>query len=339
MVNGIVKCDTQTPSCSNCLRRRETCEYQTWLQVSIAPSSSQLAIASTSTSAQTLSPWTRISNVLLTHIFVPPTQLFPSHPHESNLWRQILHSSLPSHPYLQPIISSIGHLYTPASPTSHLTAYRDQVTASSIFRVSHISIDARNWAAVLIFAVSLLIFQFASQQAAHGEYEYVETLKVLRMSAGIAGACGAYLKRSRVWGLIRARYEGVVGENYDTDTWRRAVDELQTVIDDADGRERDVLSAVVQALKDWAAECNGCPMTWKDYTVFPGAVPSEYLELLASEDDYALLVFIYWCAIMRLGPRRWFFETWLRRSAAMAEAKLSDDWSRLLEWPKSVLDR
>jgi hypothetical protein len=33
-----------------------------------------------------------------------------------------------------------------------------------------------------------------------------------------------------------------------------------------------------------------------------------FFELMKGEDDLALLILIYWCAIMRLGARRWFLE-------------------------------
>jgi hypothetical protein len=40
---------------------------------------------------------------------------------------------------------------------------------------------------------------------------------------------------------------------------------------------------------------------------------------------------------MRLGARRWFLEQWLSRTAAMAQAKLTEDGSHALEWSNAVL--
>jgi hypothetical protein len=102
-------------------------------------------------------------------------------------------------------------------------------------------------------------------------------------------------------------------------------------------QEREVLTGAVQALVEWALICDAAPRTWKHYVVFLGLVSSEFLKLMKGEDDLALLILIYWCAIMRLRARRWFLEQWLSRTAAMAQAKLTEDWSHALEWPNAVL--
>jgi hypothetical protein len=182
------------------------------------------------------------------------------------------------------------------------------------------------------------MFQFASQQAAPGEYDYVEMLQVLRLSAGIAKAIVPFLRQSRMWAFIQSRniFESRPMEAH---VWSALCCLRRTVVWSVSHgeQEREVLTRAVQALVDWALICDAAPRTWKHYVVFPGLVSSEFFELLKGEDDLALLILIYWCAIMRLGARRWFLEQWLSRTAAMAQAKLTEDGSHALEWSNAVL--
>jgi hypothetical protein len=112
---------------------------------------------------------------------------------ESQLWQHALITIIPAHPYLYSCLSSISTIYTSqhGPPSHHIDpsrAYRDQISASTSFRNTTFAVDESNGLAVLMFSIVILMFQFASQQAAPGEYDYVETLQVLRMSAGIAKA-------------------------------------------------------------------------------------------------------------------------------------------------------
>lgn len=62
-----------------------------------------------------------------------------------------------------------------------------------------------------------------------------------------------------------------------------------------------------------------------------------YLDLLQKRDPFALLIFVYWCAII-YQARRWFTGRWARRAANSSMSYLGDEWASLLEWPKGVLD-
>jgi hypothetical protein len=166
----------------------------------------------------------------------------------------------------------------------------------------------------------------------------METMYVLKMSAGVASAVAPFLWRSPVWTFIRTRSE-MAWQPMDPEL-SLALCDLQTTVHLAVAHEserRKVMSAAVQALIDWSSLCNGRPRTYKDYLIFPGMVSNEYLELLASGADLALVVLIYWCAIMRAGAGRWFLDRWLPRTAKMAQDKLKGDWSHVLVWPNAVM--
>lgn len=62
-----------------------------------------------------------------------------------------------------------------------------------------------------------------------------------------------------------------------------------------------------------------------------------YVKRLHGRDPFALLIFIYWCAII-YRARRWFTGRWAHRAANSAMAYLGNEWAGLLEWPKSILD-
>lgn len=166
----------------------------------------------------------------------------------------------------------------------------------------------------------------------------METMHVLKMSAGVASEVAPFLWRSPVWTFMQRRNE-MAWQPMDP-ALSVALCDLQSTVEASVAGEPDkekVMSAAVQALIDWSSVCNGCPRTYKDYVIFPGMVSAEYLQLLGSGDDLALLVLIYWCAVMRVGASRWFLDRWLPRTAEMAQDKLKADWSYMLAWPNAVM--
>jgi hypothetical protein len=292
-------------------------------------------------------PIRNVSDAPLDHLFAsrPPAKgtsslMLPLEEHESKLWREAIETATPEHPYISFCISSISKLYslTTSFRGDPSLAYEDHITASYLFRCSQITVDEANWAAVLIFAVSLLIFQFASQQACLREHDYMETLCVLKTSAGVGTAVAPFLRRSKIWWFLSMRND-LAWRHPDAEMWE-ALSRLRTAVtstDAQDVQEREIVGSAVQALMDWARLCNGSPRTWKEYVMFPGAVPAEYLQLLDRGDDRALLILIFWCAIMRLGTKRWFLETWLTRTSDLASSRLTNNWSKVLEWPDAVM--
>jgi hypothetical protein len=289
-------------------------------------------------------PQPRPVDVPLTLLFLPKSIGRTSLPHkpavqETQLWARALTSQTAEHQYLQYCLMSIKCLFLethePSSrQVNHPRAYQHQITASSMFRNAPSTIEESNWLPVLIFSISMLIFQFASQQASKDEFDYLETLRVLKMSLGVASSVGPFLARSEMWAFINRRNQ-LAHRPVDAGIWA-AVQHLEDCIALSYCRN-SVLMDAVQALREWIEFCHGSPSNWKQYCLFPGMLSEEYLKLLADENDAALLIMIYWCSIMRLGPKRWFFDRWLTRASAMAQAKLTRDWSDVLEWSNTVV--
>jgi hypothetical protein len=345
------------PSCANCERRQEICIYQTWKQVSPGSTSGRYITEhghtrkkSIDVPVKQLSPEGRISEVPLDLLFicrpVPKEGFDPLAPvvaGEAQLWRHALINSMAQHPYLQSCLSSISSMYTEQNEpcgkhVDRSCAYQDQIAASETFRSVIFTVNESNWIAVIVFSIALIMFQFASQQGSLGDYDYVETLYVLKMSAGISASVAPFLWRSKMWNFIQYRNK-LESRLVDPHVWIALCNLRNTVASSVshEVHQREVLNVTVQALANWALICDASPRTWRHYIIFPGLLSSEFLELLASEDDLALLILIYWCAIMRLGSSRWFLERWLSRTAAMAQAKLTGNWSHVLKWPNNVL--
>jgi hypothetical protein len=266
----------------------------------------------------------------------------PQTPAELRLWTVVLKANAAKHPYIQQCLSSIACLYTGLlDPRDHHVkysrAYQYQIAASSSFRDSLFTIDETNWAATLIFAISMIMFQFASQQVSEDPFDYMDTLHILRMSADVASSVGPFLAKSKMWAFILRRNNEKALQPPNSHVWI-ALHLLEEAVALSALGKREVLVNAFQSLKRWVGLCNASPGTWREYIQFPSMVSMDYLRLLAEQDDVALLIFIYWCTVMRLGLARWFFSEWLPRAVATAQTKLTETWSDLLEWPNSVMN-
>jgi hypothetical protein len=214
----------------------------------------------------------------------------------------------------------------------------------TMFQVARPKIDETNWIAVMTFAVCMIVFQFSVQESCpERDFDYVETLRVLRSSIAINQESLPYLKKSKHWPLISHRnsipnkplsprmkasfyrLDSLISESLDSD------------IMNYDEEERaEINRQAFEELQKWTVECQGVPRTWKNYCEWPAAVNAEYLDLLAEGDDIALLILIHWCAVMYMSPKRWFVTAWSKKAATVAAVKLKKGWEGLLAWPWEI---
>lgn len=259
------------------------------------------------------------------------------------LWTQALAPDTFPGSYLGPSLKSLQILYKQSrqqtSSQDSQLAYYLQLVASQRFRTLPSNASSTSWCAMLIFSFSTIMFQFASQQICPiRDFDYLQTLALLRISVDLALVTMPYLMKSDMWPAIQLRIE----------KWARVLDpsvenaltELEDTILAAtmDNRASTAHLRACRALKNWAKDCGGFPWTWKDYIQWPAQIPEAFINLIAQEDDIALLILIYWCAVLHLGPRRWFIERWPSRAAACASSKLKENWIKLLVWPTAVFD-
>lgn len=262
---------------------------------------------------------------------------------ESKLWKGAILPSAAKYDFVNHCLSSILRLLGDTEDTrtergTDTAAYQRHLTALSSFRSAEIQVDQSNWAVIILFGCSVIIFEFGTQQICPDSmFDYMGTLHTLRMSAHMIASIESFLKHSKMWKYIQLRttVPGPLRESL------AALHRLQLAIEsshlDANPENR-VLLDTAQALIEWTVFCNASPSTWWHYIAFPSAVPPQYLHILVTENDLALLLLIYWCAVMQLGNKRWFLKEWPQRTVSVAISKLSAEWDNLLAWPYSVFD-
>jgi hypothetical protein len=195
--------------------------------------------------------------------------------------------------------------------------------------------------AVVTFGVSTIIFHFFIQQLyTDKNFNPVETFRILRTSMNLNEESIPYITKSKIWPLIVAR---TLGPALTVDTKVRiALQQLSCVVIQAmntDQPNSEINRHAFWELREWIFVCQGKPRTWRHYLIWPAAVGEEYLALLSDADEIALLILIYWCAIMYQSPRRWFITAWAKRTGLLAKSLLNANWDETLAWPLDVLNR
>lgn len=336
-----MQCDSQAPQCSNCHRRSERCQYPSWdtpPRTTIYENPRVTSGISKCHRAASVSTLTAFFELIRNPELQDTLWICGPSESELSLWIQTLNSPASSSPYLQHGLYSLLSLHDP-EPKNRSLAYKHYLAASKLFREAPPTVNEDNWATVLIFAISVLIFHFATQQSCvANEFDYIETFHVLRMTVNLAPAITPFLFRSDVWPFIRGRVQ-LLSKPLDV-AMQTAIENLESVIVTSIPSNDDNWNVCLQALnalRDWAAECDGYPRTWRHYIHWAGNVSEKFLALLVDEDDIALLILIHWCAILDMGPTRWFLKSWPRRTAASAFSRLTVNWEDLLTWPAAIL--
>ncbi|KAF2726956.1 hypothetical protein EJ04DRAFT_557680 [Polyplosphaeria fusca] len=350
-----VKCSRHRPMCTNCHRRTETCIYP---HASIPASSTERRImpvpvmaipTNTTTDSSAQLPLTRLLPLshptLVTWWFKDiSVGSHPTSPAERALWRLALsnvHLSTCTYLWHGILSTHLLHTLPPAEHTSFGTAtdlaYQHHLAGSSSFSSSSPLVNNHTWLPVLTFGISVIVFQFGAQQLAPDAlFDYIEMLLVLRNSAKLASSVVHFFRASAMWPLVRQRGRG--NPVLPADGVNAALQYLADAVARAEfGDETCHRSQALQALRDWVLDCRACPAIWRDYIYWPGKVPGEFLDALRAEDDVALLLVLHWCAVLWLGPRRWFMERWILRTARWVGGRVRGEWGRCLVWPRRVL--
>ncbi|KAI0002673.1 hypothetical protein F4779DRAFT_126587 [Xylariaceae sp. FL0662B] len=228
----------------------------------------------------------------------------------------------------------------PRSGVYAAAAYEHHLEASMLFRNSQADVTEANWAATLMFGIGVIIFQFAtvSKTAAAGASgDYLEMLRVLRSSASLAAQLAPFIHASPLM-RFAGHYLSQRNLHLDESTWNAvcSLDSLDYPEDTADETRRACLQSIA-ALKEWVISVDGHPGNWHHFIQWPAAVSEQYLSALVRRHPVALVVFVYWCSIMRRSPKRWYMDGWANRAANVAMKHLGAEWNHVLEWPRSTL--
>jgi hypothetical protein len=80
------------------------------------------------------------------------------------------------------------------------------------------------------------------------------------------------------------------------------------------------------------------PKGWLHIIAWPATVPDEYLKDLKSERPEAIILFLYWCAVVSNAPSAWYLDGWASTAAQTYLKILGGEWQDFLEWPLSRLE-
>ncbi|KAI1269813.1 hypothetical protein F5Y18DRAFT_371644 [Xylariaceae sp. FL1019] len=92
--------------------------------------------------------------------------------------------------------------------------------------------------------------------------------------------------------------------------------------------------SAVQGLRRWAIAVLCQPQLWDHFLSWPEAVSEEYILMLDNKDPIANLTFVYWCAIMKRAPDKYYFAGRMKIVAEMAMKNLDFHLDDYLEWPR-----
>ncbi|KAL7792047.1 hypothetical protein V8C37DRAFT_381435 [Trichoderma ceciliae] len=365
-----VRCNLQAPSCANCTRRGELCDYRFLGRDSpqILPSSrasyvgSRHSGGSSSPEAPVAEPvlpfMSPASNLqlgvdsrdirLASRPAVDGLSLCLLREDESHLIPDELLDQADASEYLEHNMAAITTLHDKSTASlirpedgnskSDLSAYQHQIAASSKFRQSVGAISDRNWFSVLVFAISVLIFHFDIHRRAKRRLSddgFMEPILALRGAALLGMELGPWLMKSRLLAAIRRR---IAAENLPWDDLaEQAIANLESVNEGSSSspRNRAIYQDALNKLQFWLRLTCCRPRTWLHFVWWLGAIDQDYLDLLAGRDPMALVILIHWCAVMKSSPKKWFMEGWVENVAQPAIPQIGPEWNDSMEWALS----
>lgn len=275
-----------------------------------------------------------------TCFFKPHHAPFPPSNHAVSFRRQEYGLYKGSLAYLLPTISSLCAIHkTLHGESQSLDTFAEAVqlniAASNSFRHAEHSVHAGNWLSMLMFGVSHIMFNFAAAQAVpECAFDYLCVFHVLRSTDKIACHIGEFFERSELNNILQKRRQRVTDFPIYDDSLS-AMNHLSMAAHPKHTSEivRAHCEKALESLKWWAWSVNGVPQIWKHFIMWPGSVTDGFVAALGDKQPVALLIYIYWCTIMRRAPRRWYGDGWQQRVASAAMSELDRSYDELLEWP------
>ncbi|KAK2770554.1 C6 zinc finger domain-containing protein [Colletotrichum kahawae] len=358
-----VKCDCVGPVCANCRRRQEHCSYlglladalnrenggdKTSDTLSMVRRAATVAAHASSRDALNASlpaEKLRADEAELKHHFLTQawfTFSLQSDPRKCDVWSRWVPQLASRNVFIHQSMLSIAalhlcHLEPPEMKRYYSMACQHAIQASNYFRLAVPEVTEENWLATFVFAMCNGIFgyyrPFADEKVMGqvNTFEPAKALNVMRVAAKFSDTVTPHVFKSP----IRDKLAQV-----DIKEWRDSSDialrpslqKISRFVDflslgsEATGIPADdtkvYLSALV-ALKSWMSSLPGRPRIWKHFILWPSLVSEQYLSLLQFKEPVALMIFVLWCEVMFLAPRRWYLIAWYDRGHGSALKELS----------------
>ncbi|KAI0382359.1 hypothetical protein F5Y04DRAFT_53588 [Hypomontagnella monticulosa] len=366
-----VRCNLQAPICANCHRRNEPCSYQhqdspessealfsnalvqsyTWVSDNRNLSEELMQLGSSRADPSLQPPGGEITHRgvedaarstdkgPITWVMEETFLLSWLSALERGTLGREFNRQANTFEYVRRTITALFALHEWTRSTSRASLYADahqhHIEASILFRNSQMNVNEGNWIAILMFGIGVIVFQFATAlRTSDGVHDYMELLRVLRNSSGLAKQLGPYLEVSPLTKLGQAQPKA----HLDDFTWN-AICYLDS-LNHPEGTSPETKQACLQsvtALKEWVVDIDGHPSNWRHFIDWPAAVSEQYLSALSEKHPIAVIIFVYWCSIMNRSPKRWYMVGWASRAASAAMRNLGEEWSRALEFPRAII--
>ncbi|KAK3214530.1 hypothetical protein GRF29_19g432516 [Pseudopithomyces chartarum] len=171
-------------------------------------------------------------------------------------------------------------------------------------------------------------------------FDYVEAFQILRASRAVNEALGGWLRASEMYPMMAQRTILTKLKGMGDCGMNGALLVLEDAVEQkvSSSNSLDYMSLAMQSLKDWVKSCDGQPRRWHHFIYWPSSLPERYVEAVRQDENLALVLFLYWLAILRMAPPRWFMERWIIRAAHHIKGKLFFEWDELTAWPISIIN-
>jgi hypothetical protein len=264
------------------------------------------------------------------------------------LWHRDAVQASCSFPFLRHALMALSGLHichmSPPQPYGYYSlACQHSVRASELFRNGISDITEDNWQPILTFLSASVAFNLDVSFLAHTvrnsnhSITPASMLLILRkpgllstrhISRLVSGPLAATLLRRR--NLFR------VPVNEDV---MHAIQSLAGFCNAelCFSPNTQVYSDAVKSLETWADMVSCQPRSWQGLVGWSVAISDEYINLLQHGDEFAVVLFVYWCAVMNRAPDKYYLVGIMKKAEEIATAELDPSWSSLLEWPRKEL--
>ncbi|KAI0439988.1 hypothetical protein F4803DRAFT_495269 [Xylaria telfairii] len=232
-----------------------------------------------------------------------------------------------------------------SSPDILSLAYSNQILGSRTFRQVVPAVDENNWIAVMGFTIAILVFRLEScRQNTTFSGVVSDTLLALR-SAGVMGneIKPFFLSSGSFGEFLMSRARRSAPKVVDPTillalAHLKAINEEYKVTNSDGSIEQSTCARAIDSLQRWAIFVSGKPRTWLHYVWWPADVPAEFIDLVNNKSPVALLVFVYWCAVLGRAKQQWFLRGWATKAGGVAMAGMGPGWwDQGLDWPLQEL--
>ncbi|KAL0934363.1 uncharacterized protein CTRU02_211162 [Colletotrichum truncatum] len=357
-----VKCDCVGPVCANCRRRQEHCSYlglladtlnrenggdranDTLAMVRRAATVAAHASSRDALNASLPAEKLRADEAELKHHFLTQawfTFSLQTDPRKCDVWSRWVPQLASRNVFIHQSMLSIAALHLcylepPEMKRYYSMACHHAIQASNYFRLAVPQVTEENWLATFLFAMCNGIFgyyrPFADEKVmgqTHS-FEPAKALNVMRLTAKFSDTVTPHIFKSPIRNQLA---------QVDAQEWRESSDvalrpmlhKIAKFIDflslgpQTTGLKAEdtktYLGALV-ALRSWISSLPGRPRIWKHFIIWPSLVSEQYLSLLWFKEPVALMIFVVWCEVMLLAPRRWYLIAWYDRGHSNALAEL-----------------